>query len=589
MHRTLRFATLGLALVVAGTPVALASTAIVTVGPASDPSCQFQSLQAGLDALAQSGAVTRILRIARPSPDSTLYPLVHLQITTQMQIVGGFESCSASAPTPGVRTILEGAPGLGSVVTVEITGATRRSVLLENVSLQRGDAEQGGGLSIAGKADVHLVSALILNNEAAEGGGIFIDGAQGAVLMMSQNTAVNGNRANRGDGIGGGLSCAGGGTIVATSGGMFGNEASGIRGNGGGLALRGCSALISPPYSINNNRAVRGAGIYAEEGSPLAVTGGGGSVRLADNVVDGPGSAVGRGGGIYLSGPGTAMQATALKLVRNRSLDGSGGGIYVENGALLGLSRGPVAGACAQPGACSQLLDNQAANGAAAEVRDARLILGEVDVRGNLAAADGAVIFAGATQPGVTSLVVNGTTFTLNLGREAIGVNGPSLLRMHHVTAAGNHGFAQVVRGLGTTPGGPSIEVRNSILYEPLAGGQINNINGGPITGGCLVVAERTGLPLDMFAFELNPRLVDESAGDLRLTLASPAIDLCPGVDGTPRDQDGELRGFDIPGVPDHSPGSFFDAGADELVIDHGIFSDGFESGGLGSWSSAQP
>jgi hypothetical protein len=103
-----------------------------------------------------------------------------------------------------------------------------------------------------------------------------------------------------------------------------------------------------------------------------------------------------------------------------------------------------------------------------------------------------------------------------------------------------------------------------------------------------MVVAPDSGLPSGTVVADVDPQFVDLPAGDLHLSATSPAIDVCAGNGGGPvSDLDIDLRGHDLPAVPDRLPGSFFDAGADEIGPPGPLFADGFESGDVSEWSGA--
>jgi hypothetical protein len=586
-------------------PVAAQPTVVATVGLSSP--CQFDELQEAIDFVSAIPAARRVLEVQR----RTFIEDFSLDIATdQIEIVGGFESCGD--PEPGIlRTRLVGVR-LDRVLTIQPGPSPRSHVRLANLSIERGSDDFGGGVRITGPVDVVLENTRVFDNAANRGGGVFLGDSVpglggGAVapaaggaptLALNDGSAVNGNEAVFGplSSGGGGIACDGSGRILGGGGsGVIGNETS-EGGAGGGILLTGCDLDLTGPFTVSDNRANVGGGISVIQGRARLRGTAGGAVRVIANTAEPGGILVaGRGGGLSIAGDQAELIAENVHIDDNRALSnlggGQGGGLLVADGALARLDR-TLGAECPDVAACSSLSGNEAGGVAAAQVIAGRLEIRRTVVRDN--ASTGSVLMAvsGSTVD-VAELLVESSTLTANSGRSLFEIVGNSRLETTFSTAAGNFGLDQVVRGrvgFDVDPG--EVLLIASILYETSPGTELLNLLDPEIglQASCMVVPESSGLPPQQVATTDDPQFVDLGQGDLHLSPTSPAIDACAGFAGAPAtDLDLDLRGDDLPDVPDRFPGSVFDAGADEIGPPSQIFSDGFERGDVSAWSGTHP
>ena len=85
--------------------------------------------------------------------------------------------------------------------------------------------------------------------------------------------------------------------------------------------------------------------------------------------------------------------------------------------------------------------------------------------------------------------------------------------------------------------------------------------------------------------------IFEATAGNLRVSPNSPAVDYCDAFNYLPQHFDGdhEARGFDLSFNANGSPGvagGLYDLGFDEV---RPLFADGFATGNTSAWSSVVP
>lgn len=127
---------------------------------------------------------------------------------------------------------------------------------LDDVSVVRGSAAQGGGIRVAA-GTVALIDSLVMNNSADLGGGIYAtDGAtvvaDGSAIGMNQST-----------GAGGGVELDGAGMLVLNS--TIGRNSS--TGAGGAVAVKNGSALLTFNATIARNHADGNGALASPDGS----------------------------------------------------------------------------------------------------------------------------------------------------------------------------------------------------------------------------------------------------------------------------------------------------------------------------------
>lgn len=555
-----------------------------SVGPT--PGCSFNSLEAALSALANDPDPNPTIRLS-----AGLHEAVRVTIDRNVTVVGGFASCVAPSPTPGSRSILD-AGQAGRVVTVR--GASSGgpiAVQLANLSLEKGRADLGGGLSVTQGATVTLDNVLVLANEATVGGGgIHFEGRSNATLTLL-GSGVNGNQAP----IGGGILCRGPGQLIAGLGtGIGGNQAATL---GGGVRATGCEVAFAGPMTVSLNTAAHGGGMFLDGGAEAELEGGPGTpLSIRQNLATSGGSSGGTGGGIAVSGEGTDLEVLNVTIERNRALhtDGSGGeggGVMVSDHATAALAGGRnlapnVAGGggvspvCPDAMSCSVFRRNEARRGAALQVGfEAEVNLINVEVVDNHAA-DSIIGTGVESQEAV--LQIEGVYLHRNTAEVLVAAVGDTRVELTHVTTANNPVLHHAIRTARSNDRSPELRLRNNIFHDPVP--VLDRGPGGLTSAECLFVADASGLEEFPAIVTEDPQLVDPVGGDLHLSPGSPAVDRCfERHFFASHDSEGHERGVLVNlGVTGDILG--FDAGADELGTAEGIFSDGFESGSLSAW-----
>ena len=198
-------------------------------------------------------------------------------------------------------------------------------------------ASKGGGLYLDG-GSLDMSGGEITSNEAAYGGGVYVYATP--KLQFQKECLITNNKATS---HGGGIYVADGTGISLTNGVISHNEAV----QGGGLYAKGGEITISGG-NINDNSALIG-GAICNRGGALSFTGG----SIINNVAR-------CGGGIFLSDSGTQMTFGNGLIRNNKAVDGSGhtlttgygydvsggalalqgtgGGIYIQNGASMSFT-----------------------------------------------------------------------------------------------------------------------------------------------------------------------------------------------------------------------------------------------------------
>jgi hypothetical protein len=171
------------------------ATAAITVGPDSDPNCQFHDVTSavisadqspGLDLVQISaGTYTRVSTITITSNDDLI-------------VEGGYADCSAGISSGNSTLDASNAVIHGSIF--QHTGAGR--LTLRHLVLQNGDAVAGGGVDSEGSGALVLSDVMFANNYADYGGGLYVVGPPNPHKQVALiGTFFNSNVA-RGDGGG---------------------------------------------------------------------------------------------------------------------------------------------------------------------------------------------------------------------------------------------------------------------------------------------------------------------------------------------------------------------------------------------------
>jgi hypothetical protein len=299
-----------------------AGAATFSVGPGA--TCTHNTLQAALDSAANnSGAdVVRIVRTAT-------WNAIQVSTTTNqdVEIVGGYEACTAAAPSG--KTTLNGAGGQARSV-IALRG--NANFTLRNLEITGGDQagdDDGGGIHFQGGGILRVIDSLITGNSADEGGGIYAHGTTNLSEAILENTTVSFNTArNHGGGaVAQGIEM----TLRGFDTALLFNTAGG---SGGGLLVRS-GDFVSYAYvsgglfGIQSNSAARGGGIAVVAGVESARDA---QVQVFSTTPDVPllianNSASERGGAIDLQPDGEGFSgnelAAAIANLRNVRIEGN--------------------------------------------------------------------------------------------------------------------------------------------------------------------------------------------------------------------------------------------------------------------------
>jgi len=207
----------------------------------------------------------------------------------------------------------------GSTITIFGKNMT---VSLIGLTIENGEANQGGGVDNAGGSTVIITDSTISGNAVStgsEGGGIFNNGT----ATISDST-ITGNSAP-GGGQGGGIYDNGTESITDST--ISDNSAPDGGGQGGGIYDNGTDTITGSTISGNSvpDGSGQGGGIY--DAGTDAITE---STIAGNSVPDGSG----QGGGVYSSGATTIYDST---ISGNTAFNGQGGGVFNGNNNVLQL------------------------------------------------------------------------------------------------------------------------------------------------------------------------------------------------------------------------------------------------------------
>lgn len=531
-----------------------AGGAVFTVG--SGAGCTHATIQAAVDAAAAApGADT--IRLTRSQTYSGVS--IHVSTSENLNIVGGFATCSQSAGDDTPTAVSGGFANGGPVFTVSANGSA-----VVWFRLLRITAGEGRGIFFGGTGRLQLLQTAIDNNI---GGGVavFATGA-GTELLIQQQTVIS----NNGDAnatVGGGVELNGpvvmtmteAQTIIAF------NEA--IR--GGGLHVRnGALAYIgSPGFSglatIHGNYAAsNGGGIDIADGTvQLYTTQAARPARVEQNTAEQD------GGGVYAAGS-ALLCAEEFVIDANRASRGSAihaaGGTVGLNWSECGTPTG--AQRCAAGLACNSVSANEnrdgagnPAIGAAIELDVGHLAARRLRMRNNVGTH---AIRAEGGHVEISECLIAGNRIASDV---VLSGGNPTLSRLtaFDCTIAGNAMQGGVVFA---TSG--AVDLFHSIVYQPDSPVLVFD-EARPVSARYLLVADADGLPDRSTIVTGDPRFVDAANGDFHLTLGSPAVDFAPSLlTSDPFDLDRNPRGIDLPGRPNvHGP---HDLGAYERQVEAG-------------------
>ncbi len=186
---------------------------------------------------------------------------------------------------------------------------------LQNLTLQNGDKEHGGAISLY-QADVDIQSCILTKNMVETVGGAILSDA--STLSISGST-ITGNSVLI-DGGAGGAIFSYNSTLSITDSTILGNSA----GDGGGIYSQNSNLSITDSSISENNTSYNGAGIYInnDDSEVIAITISNSTISENNASID--------GGGIFIYDYDNENTATTISnsTITGNSANNKGGGIY---------------------------------------------------------------------------------------------------------------------------------------------------------------------------------------------------------------------------------------------------------------------
>lgn len=563
-----------------------ASAQWVFVGPASDPECDYTTIQAAVDAWAaapSSDAITIVISNTQSYPASAI-TIPTPVASTGLELRGDMPGCRLGAPSGHV--VLDGAGNSGEpVVSIDgaVAGDDRRFNITLGPALEITGghvAGNGGGLRLRGNAVATLFEAIVHDNSAVNGGGVSVEataaGAPHLVMVGNQQAATIRDNAASQDG--GGMYCSDATTYCDRYCLIAGNTAGR---NGGGVAQQSCETGIYPSKSsgendpnvgLRENTAVGdGGGAWASGGYFSVV----GSPPLKPAPVVGN-TAGGNGGGLYFTNASAFSNTQTGVQFDDNQADGDGGALFTDSG-FLQIGAGFTWSGCKVFDGCPRFLRNHAggSGGAIALSGSAKGLVSDTMFSDN-----------DATHASVIQASIAGTGLSLTNTQIAGNHGAPELLRsaggyidLRYVTIADNGGDDDTLIRF-DAPG--SFGATNSVLYDlegAASGVVVIAPTGTTFHVDCTLVGDDSGL--DGVTGVTNLIVADpqwDTSGLYPVGLYvpgpdSPAVDACGPGPGNIPDFLGNARPQDL-AKPDGA--GMYDMGAVERLPDH-LFGDGFE------------
>ncbi len=561
-----------------------ASAQFLFVGPASDPDCDYQTIQEAVDAWAASASpdfVTVFISNAQPWSAQAITIPTPLA-STGIGLRGEMPGCRLESA--GGQAVLDGTGGAAAPV-IDIEGSVagddhRFEVVLGYLDITGGDhaGGHGGGVRLRGNAVLSVLEGRIHDNVAQNGAGIAVEATAAGVphLILVGNQAPAAIVDNAASGDGGGLFCSAATLYCDRYCLVAGNTAGG---HGGGVAQVDCGTSLYPPNSsgppdpqvgLRANSAVGDGGGAWVSGGYFAMNG-----TLPDSPAPIAGNAAGgSGGGLYFTAIGDNSNLQRGAQFDDNQAGGDGGGLYADSGYLQVFALG----ACGDVEHCQRFRGNHAdgAGGAFALAGTANGLLMDVMFDDN-SATQASVLQAGTSGGGVTLTNVH------------VGGNhgAPELLRssgayfdLRYVTVAGNGVDDDALVRFDAAGG---FHASNSLLHDDDGGASgvvVDAPAGTTFNVDCVLVHDDSGIAGQPGVVDLvvaDPQWDTSGTYPAGLHVPgpdSPAVDACDPGTGTIPDLLGGARPQDLPKPDGAGP---YDMGAIERVPDR-IFGDGFES-----------
>jgi|GEM_PF-5741792 len=584
-----RASTRSIPLLVACAFAAFASAAhsrLVFVGPATDPDCDYHTIQDAIDAWAVSTDTEYVdVFIA----NAVSWTSVALQIPTPaasegIGLRGDYAGCRLAGATGRAR--LDGAGNGGApVIDVEgtVAGEERRVVVnLGSLEITGGDrgTGHGGGVRARGNLVVTLFESDVHGNRAVKGGGVYAEGtAVGQPqLVLASNRSPVAARDNHAELDGGGYYCENA-TLYCDRYCLVEQNTAGR--NGGGIAGLACGVAIYASPSAPDGTTDFGLRANSAGGDGGGAWVSGGYFGLVGDAPRKPAPvsgnvAVGDGGGVFLTGLGSSSVTLRGLQFDDNGAGGSGGALYADSGFIQGYTA--LTGACGGDSAgCQRFRDNHAAvaGGAIALTGTASLLMSDALFAGNVAARGSVLQLAGTG----TGAVLANVHVAGNHGAAELVHSAGAYADLRYVTIADNGSDDTALLRFSAAS---SFAATNSILHDDNGAGSGAIIDAPAGTGlflDCVLVHDDSGLAGEPGVSNLvvaDPEWDASGLFPAGLYVpgpSSPAVDACGPGSGMVPDLLGGERPQDLPKPDGAGP---FDMGAIERKPDR-VFADGFD------------
>ncbi|MBN8481215.1 MAG: hypothetical protein J0L88_06435 [Xanthomonadales bacterium] len=511
------------------------------VGDNSDSRCQFATIQQALQAALANGPGLDYVMLT----NTATYTNTAVQVGAQSVLIeGGYANCDLDPDGGQPFADLVG-NGSDPVIRIEPIASGTHDVRLSGLRIRgggRNDANGGGvRMATAPGATVLLTirNSEITANRALSGGGVHAargsGNAAGFALTLEPGTRIHDNTAASN---GGGLNLWGGNTFIAADGVRIDHNSA--AGAGGGIAtLSGTFIAVGNPnietWPARND-----------------VTG----ARIESNT------AGTSGGGLYLSGIDSVMEARELIVDDNRAGFGGGGGAVASGASFSMLRDTPNAFGWYCPPAleCTRLSNNRVADGITLDANGGALaVYGSASawliqtlVRDN-AAQDGSAVFIN----GAGIVNTEGSVFSGNRSYDPTGglsatirsrYTPPSAapkLRLAYSTLVENKRLdanSSLQPGLVLLAQSTDLRVYSSALFDG------NTIMDSAGISDCAVLGPDSGLPAGSntrlsFATQAPARIfLAPARKDWRPRFDSPLTDVCDASQHAPSYSDRDLN-----------------------------------------------
>lgn len=507
---------------------ALAAPQYFMVGDLADPRCAYATIAEALQAAQLNGPELDYVMVA----NNAAYSGQAVRIGGQSVLIqGGYANCDLDVDQGQPFTELVG-NNTDPVIQIEPLSVGNYDVRLSNLRIRGGGRNDvnGGGIRLrtATNATVTLSieNAEITGNRAQSGGGIHAERAGnpagGYALTLKSGTRIHANTAASN---GGGLNLWGGNTFIAAH--DVSIDHNNALGAGGGIAtIAGTFVYVGNPDLSPSRNDVSGAKISSNSAGTL-------------------------GGGIYLSGTDTIMEAHEL-IVDGNTATFSGGGVAVAGGAQFQMLRdfsNAFGWYCPHALQCSRLSANQVGNGVDAGKRggaiavygNSLVLLAQTQMFDNVAQ-DGAAIFA----DGAARLIIEGTTFNGNRATDLSNQAGalirasyllpssPANIRIAYSTFIGNtrRDTTNTTRPIIDLVGqqGTALAVHNSAFLDspyPWTMYSAHTSDCNVVRGGGLLDGNGTHTRITTTSLTDDKLFISPARRDWRPRFDSPLTDVC--------------------------------------------------------------